>query len=146
MASFGQWHYTCDRDATIAAYARTPVGYTGSCTCNGCRNFVAARAKALPSAFVDLLNALGIDPSKDAEIYHTARMAPGKHLYGGWYHFVGALEVTGDFAPLEMGKGFSVWMCRAVSPCLAELRGLPLVQIELSATAVPWCLTEEEAE
>lgn len=101
---------------------------------------------AFPLAFVDLLNTLGVDQSKDAEIYHTARLAPGKHLYGGWYHFVGSLEVTGDFAPVEMGGGFTAWMCRASSPSLAELKGLPLVQIELSATAVPWCLNEAEAE
>ena len=146
MASFGQWQYNCDREATAAACARTKVGYTESCTCNGCRNFVAARTKALPRSFVDLLNTLGVDPSKDAEIYHTARMAPGKHLYGGWYHFVGALELTGDFAPVEMGEGFTAWMCRGASLCLAELKGLPLVQIELSATAVPWCLDEADAE
>jgi hypothetical protein len=146
MSSFGEWHYTCDRDATVAAYSRVSMGYTAACTCNGCRNFVAARSKAFPPSFMDLLDSLGIDPTKDAEIYHTARMSPGKHLYGGWFHFVGSLEVTGDFAPVEMGDGFSVWMCRSASQCLDGLKGLPLVQVELSATAVPWCLDEEEAE
>ena len=146
MASFGQWQYTCDRDATIAAYSRVAVGYTGSCNCNGCRNFVAARPKAFPPSFVALLSSLGVDPSKDAEIYHTARMSPGKHLYGGWFHFVGTLEVAGNFAPVQMEDGFTAWMCRSASACLAELKGLPLVQVEISATAVPWCLDEPEAE
>ena len=95
---------------------------------------------------MDLLESLGIDPSKDSEIYHTCRMSPGKHLYGGWFHFVGTLEVTGDFAPVEMAGGFTAWMGRGASQCLEEFKGLPLVQVELSATGVPWCLDELEAE
>ena len=146
MTSFGRWQYTCDRAATAAAYARAAVGYTESCSCNGCRNFVAARENAFPPSFVELLSVLGIDPSKDAEIYHTAQMSPGKHLYGGWFHFVGSLDATGDFPPVVMGEGFTAWMCSGANLCLDELRNLPLVQLEFSVYAVPWCLNEEEAE
>ena len=99
-----------------------------------------ARERVFPPSFIDLLSALGIDPTKDGEIYHTARASPGKHLYGGWFHFVGSLEVTGDFPPVEMGDNFTVWMCRNSAPSLPELKGMPLVQLELSAEAVPWCL------
>jgi len=43
MLKFGQWRYSVDRAATEAAYARERAGGTATCTCVGCRNFVAAR-------------------------------------------------------------------------------------------------------
>lgn len=97
-----------------------------------------------PPAFIELLESLGIDPSKDGEIYHAGRLAPGEHVYGGWYHFVGALHITGDFPVVSLGEHFTVWMRQRGSPCLKSLEGLPLVEVEFSATAVPWLLKEAE--
>jgi hypothetical protein len=51
-----------------------------------------ARARAFPAEFLSLLDQLGIDPCKDAEVYRNARLAPGRHDYGGWYHFIGTLD------------------------------------------------------
>jgi hypothetical protein len=90
------------------------------------------------------LNELGIDPRKDAEVYHSARLSPGKHLYGGWYHFVGTLEETGDFPTVDFGSDFSAWMRRASAPRLPSLKEVPVVQLEFSAKAVPWLLEEPE--
>ena len=107
MLEFGQWRYSADRAATEAAYAREPAGAATTCTCVGCRNFVAVRSQIFPPRFVEFLESLGIDPAKkEAEAYHTARLAPGRHHYGGWYHFIGILEITGDFAPVDFGDGF----------------------------------------
>lgn len=96
MAKFGEWHYTCDRPATVEAYRRASAGGSKTCQCAACRNFVAAGLVVFPAAFLDLLDSLGIDPRKDGEAYHMARHSPGRHLYGGWFHFVGTLELTGD--------------------------------------------------
>jgi hypothetical protein len=38
----------------------------------------------------------------DGEVYHNARLASGLHDYGGWFHFVGALAMTGDFPVVEL--------------------------------------------
>jgi len=146
MASFGKWRYTCDRAATAEVYGRASLGYSSQCTCNGCRNFVAARAEAFPPALLSLLTTLGIDPAKDGEVYHNGRLSPGKHHYGGWFHFIGTLDESGDFPPVELGAGFTVHLCQKSAPSLPELKGLPLVQLEFIASSVPWRLNEPEAD
>jgi hypothetical protein len=92
------------------------------------------------------LESLGIDPTKDGEVYHNCRLAPGKHHYGGWFHFVGSLDVRGDFSPVHFGDDFCAYLCEKGAPCLPELKDLPLVQLEFTAAAVPWRLNEPEAE
>jgi hypothetical protein len=147
MATLGQQQYTCDRAATLEAYARFTVAESNQCTCLGCRNFRLARSKAFPQPFLALLDTLGIDPTKEGEIYHLARGSPGIHMYGGWFHFVGSLEVAGDVPAVRMSDNFSVWMERySGAPRIESLSGLPLVQLEILADAVPWCLPEEELE
>jgi hypothetical protein len=145
MARFGQWAFSTDRDATRLAYGRVERGGVDTCNCADCRNFRVARARAFPAEFLSLLDQLGIDPCKDAEVYRNARLAPGRHDYGGWYHFIGTLDQTGDFPPVDFGDGFSVWMCRASAPRLPSLEGMPVVQVEFHAQAVPWLLDEPQS-
>jgi hypothetical protein len=109
MSSFGEWKYTADRDATMIAYGRAERGGADTCDCAGCRNFRVALARVFSDKFLTLLERLGIDPLKDAEVYHNAHLAPGRHDYGGWYHFIGSLDETGDFPPIGLGDGFTAW-------------------------------------
>jgi hypothetical protein len=145
MSSFGQWKYTADRDATVLAYSQAERGWADKCDCAPCRNFRLARTQAFPARFLALLDELGIDLRKDGEVYHNARLAPGRHDYGGWYHFVGTLDEPGDFPAVKLVDGFTVWMCHAYAPRLPTLKGLPAVQVEFHANAVPWLLDEPEA-
>jgi len=144
MNAFGEWRYSGDSVATREAYSREPAGGSATCTCNGCRNFAAARERILPDSFVQFLNSLGIDATKDAEAYHCGRKGPGQHCYGGWYHFVGSLEVTGDFARVNFGDGFSSWMCNPSAPRIASLAGASVVQLEFFTDRAPWVLDEDE--
>ena len=144
MPDFGRWKYSVDRDATIRAYGQTDHGGADTCDCAGCRNFRLARAQVFPADFLALLDELGIDPLKDAEVYHVARRAAGGHVYGGWYHFVGTLEETGDFPSVCLGDDFRVWMSHASAPRLPSLKEKPVVQLEFDARPVPWLLDEEE--
>lgn len=146
MLSFGQWRYTVDRDATEAAYSRATQGDAQRCGCSHCRNFVAVRDLALPRQFRDLLVTLGIDASKEGEVYHEGRLGPGKHCYGGWYHFVGKRLSAGDFAPIEYPGGDIAYMSTAGAPHLSSFDGLPLVQVEFRLQNVPWAIAEEEPE
>jgi len=147
MAVFGKWKYSVDRDATRLAYREAGRGGADTCDCNGCRNFRIARDRVFPPEFLALLDQLGVDPHKDGEVYHVARLAPGRHLYGGWYHFIGSLDETGDFPPVDLGpRDFRVWMCRAAAPRLSSLKDKPAVQLEFSAEAVPWLLDEPDPE
>lgn len=146
MPSLGESRYTCDRVATADACRRATAGGSRTCACAGCRNFVAVGPRVFPAAFVELLDSLGIDPTKDAEVYHTARASAGLHIYGGWYHFVGALESTGDFSAVEFGEGFSASLHQAGSPRIETLEGQPVVQLEFHAERIPWVLNEPEPE
>ena len=144
MSIFGEWRYTSDRGATIAAYSKTECGGSDTCKCDGCRNYVRARGSLFPSEFLRLLADLGIDASKEAEAYHNARISPGFHDYGGWFHFVGMLEVTDDFPSVDFGGGFSVWMCKAIAPRISALDDSPAVEVGFHSSAVPWLLDEPE--
>lgn len=103
-----------------------------------------ARGNAFPAKFLALLDQLGVDSNKDGEVYHNGRIAPGRHDYAGWFHFIGNLSEPGDFSPVRLGDGFTVWMCYATAPRLASLTGLPAVQLEFHAESVPWLLDEPE--
>jgi hypothetical protein len=146
VANFGRWEFTCDRPATVDAYARADQGGSDSCTCNGCRNFVAARTQVYPQEFLSLLDSLGIDSRRDGEVYLLGPAASGRYYYGGWFHFVGSLEKTGDFPAVTMGPGFTVYLCRRSAPALKSLIGLPLVQVEFHSNEVPWVLSEPKPE
>lgn len=41
----------------------------------------------------------------------------------GWFHFIGSLGGTGDFPPVELGDGFTVWLCAGSAPGIPPLRG-----------------------
>ena len=144
MRTFGEWSYTCDRAATVEAYSQESGGGVETCGCIWCRNFLLARDHVFPLAFTDLLRSLGIDPHKDGEVYHNGRLAPGRHDYAGWFHFIGSLERTGDFPVVELGAGFTVWLCTGGAPALQSLKGNGLVQLEFHCTNVPWRLNEPE--
>ena len=139
---FGEWEFTLDRAATVAAYARTDAGGADACSCIGCRNFVLVRDQVYPKTFAAFLESVGVDPHKDGEAYHTGEIAPGHHHYGGWFHFVGSLDKTGDFAMVEMGPGFRASLCSRSAPAISALKDLSLVQIEFQAELVPWVLGE----
>jgi putative endonuclease len=144
MSSFGEWKYIADRDATIIAYRRAERGGADTCDCVRCRNFRVARAHVFSDKFLTLLDRLGIDPPKDAEVYHNARLTAGRHNYDGWYRFIGSLDETGDFPPIGLGDGFTMRMCHASAPRLPSLEGAPVVQIEFDSETVPWLLDEPE--
>jgi hypothetical protein len=143
VASFGEWEFTYDRAATVAAYARETVGGADSCACIWCRNFRLVRDQVYPQSFLAFLESVGIDPKKDGEVYHNGEIEPGAHFYAGWFHFVGSLEKTGDFAMVEMGPGFKASLSGNYAPPLSALKGLPLVQVGFDAEGVPWILAEE---
>lgn len=144
MAKFGQWNFTVNRDETELAYRSIESGCADSCNCANCRNFAKARTLVFPFEFLGLLRQLGIDPGKEAEVYSFNSAATGFLDMSGWFHFVGTLEETGDFLPVDYGGGFSAWMCRAGAPRLPALVSLPAVQLEFRAELAPRLLDEPE--
>jgi hypothetical protein len=144
MPEFGQWKFTVDREATVKAYAEASAGGSDTCKCIWCRNFRLTRSEVFPEEFLRFLDELGIDARKDAEVFGCGRTASGRHFYGGWYHFIGRLEETGDFAPVAFGEDFSAYLLRASAPRLSTLKKAEVVELGFNSQAVPWRLDEPD--
>jgi hypothetical protein len=122
--------------------------------CGDCRNFAAALEQAFPSAARDVLDQLGIDHSKPAEVYTTGRVDSDLAQYAGWFHFVGCIESGADaWQPwgedpnsfsgrLELLTGrFQLGFTSRVALLPQPFHGKPVVQVEFE-TYVPWVLSE----
>jgi hypothetical protein len=80
-----------DRAATLAAYSLFAQPEPEKCGCWYCRNWAAGRANTLPAKVRELLEQIGVPESGEIEVWQV----PGqhlKHIYGGWYMFVGTLS------------------------------------------------------
>src|SRR6266851_7468631 len=93
---FGRWELSCDPESTRKAYAAISIGGPEECGCQPCLNFAAARTQIYPPNVLALLLNLGISSNREVEIYYMARMESGRHLYGGWFHFVGPMVWVAD--------------------------------------------------
>jgi len=85
-----------------------PSGDADRCGCVHCRNFAAQRDTVYPHEFRTLLTLLGIDPSKEGEVYDKVgpfdvRLRPT----GGWFYFVGQLIEPGE--KLIQDGDFQYW-------------------------------------
>lgn len=148
--AFGKWRLVCNPDATRQANVQIRTGGPETCGCRDCLNFVASRDTAYPEAILSLFTQLGIDPRHEAEIYHMGRLGSGKHLYGGWFHFVGAIaSEAGAVGPFDMEQGddaaFRIFFANKASMLPDAFVGQPVVQLEFVAQ-VPWSLGSPEPD
>ena len=131
-----------DREATVAAYGALPSGGADRCGCVHCRNFAAQRADVYPQAFCTLLDNLGIDASKEGEVYDMVGPFDDKvRPTGGWFYFVGELIEKGE--RLVQAGDFQYWFQPSFPRPPASF-GEEVAAIEFS-TQVPWVLDEDPA-
>ena len=106
VVQIGRWTVDVDVEATRAAYRQRTQGSPEECGCLECRNFAAARRQAYPAAVREALATLGVEPIREAEIFHLGPLDSGWHLYGGWFHVVGHLVEGADAkVPLDVQTG-----------------------------------------
>ena len=154
ITTVGRWTIEHDPGATAQCYSGLPFG--PGCTCDNCKNFIAALDVALPSPFRSLAETFGIDVGKPAEIVHYCREDSGAHLFGGSFHIVGRIcsgsdgwkpfgenGFVPDFESLAGVIEFGFTSTLALVPQIFEERGL--VQLEFMAL-VPWVIPEQESE
>jgi hypothetical protein len=152
--SFGRWELEVDSEATKQAYNKVPKGGPEECPCEPCKNFIAARERVYPAEVLALFDKLGISFSREAEVYHMARLQSGKHLYGGWFHFVGTILSGADAAKqvaenvwrpdLEnVTDDFSLGFRSCAELLRKPFEGKPIVQVEFTAN-VPWIISGPE--
>ena len=139
---YREWIFDCDVEATQRAYESILVGGLEGCSCSGCRNFLEQRKSVFPQEVVNLFGELGINYERDAEIYHTARMESGLHLYGGWFHFIGSISKQPD-GPAKVDEHFTIDFLSDRALAAKSFKNQPLVQVEITAE-VPWVLKDEK--
>jgi hypothetical protein len=86
----------CDREATAAVYGTLEHGDAEECGCTFCKNFAVQRELIYPASFRALIEQLGVDPNKEGEIFECGPVEDGRHLYGGWFYFVGEMVTAGE--------------------------------------------------
>lgn len=85
------WTIESDPEITASIYKDVPEGAAKLCSCPCCRNFDAARPQYYPKAFIDILDSILIDPSKEFSVRMVAPLEKGLHLYAGAYLFQGKI-------------------------------------------------------
>lgn len=152
----GRWLVRPDVPRTREAHSKLARSGAAECSCAGCRNFEAVRPRLLEGPLGRILDQLGISPPWEVEVCEGGRSPSGLHHYGGWFHFVGAVESGGDawrpvgrgplvlnvadFEPLS--ETLSVGFHTDVALVRESFKGLPLVQLEIAAE-LPWVISVE---
>jgi hypothetical protein len=148
---FGRWELEADPEATSEAYANVPKSGPEECSCEPCKNFIAARERVYPAEVLALFEKLGIPFDREAEVYHMARMESGKHFYGGWFHFVGSILSGADAAKQvaenvwrpdleKVTEDFRLGFSSRAELLRKPFEGKPIVQVEFTAN-VPWVIS-----
>jgi hypothetical protein len=140
----GPYRLSVDIDRTREAYATIQTGGPEECGCDPCKNIVANRATIYPPALITLLAKLGVDPKKEAEVYHTCRLRPGVHSYGGWFHVIG--EVVQDADELvALAPGVRVWFKNGAAVAQDAFKTQPVMRVEMELE-IPWKIDLPEPE
>lgn len=169
VIQFRDWKLRADSYQTELAY-KSIVGATRSCECQWCANFVAARENVYPSEVIAALTDLGIDHTKEADLYQQAIDTEHETIfYRWWFYCIGHIEEGSQAweflehqpdevlpltfwdkhleelreSPRYFGVGFSDSARRRASEeqfVPNELKAYSLVQVEFNAE-VPWVLT-----
>jgi hypothetical protein len=126
-----------DRDATAAIYVSLQHGFAENCGCLFCKNFAAQRNLVYPASFKALLEQLGIDPNKEAEVFEYGPVEDGYHLYGGWFYFVGEMVKAGE-RNSNAGGQFEFWFT-SIGPDAAAFHAGPRLTLEFT-THLKWVL------
>jgi hypothetical protein len=155
VITIGRWRLRSYREQTLEAFAKIRTGSPEECGCEDCQNFIAVRHKAYPFAALAIFARLGIDPVKEAEIWHTHRDESGNHHYGGFFHFVGVIESGKDAKEtvngvgcfdLERSEGSFEFGFTSDAHLIPEsFADKQLVQLEFQ-TLVPWVLNAKEPD
>ena len=130
-----------DRAMTQKAYADITADGAVECGCSYCRNFIAQRASIYPASFLALLDQLGIDPTKEGEVYECGPSENGTRLYGGWFFLTGQMIEKGEGQAQQDGVCYWIDGGRTLPSPNGEF-GLDLLALNFTIR-VPWILAED---
>jgi hypothetical protein len=131
-----------DRDATAEVYGTINHGDADECGCMFCKNFAVQRDLVYPASFRALLEAVGIDPAKEGEVFQYGSAEDGDYIYDGWFYLVGEMVAAGEKnTNLADSHNFEFWFT-SHCPDAPEFRGRPLLAVEFT-THVNWVLQDK---
>lgn len=141
------YSFLYDKKATEQAYRNFNTFCVEQCPCSFCENFNASRDEIYTAEFLKLLHKIGINPRQEAEVYHIKACNNNKHLYGGWFHFVGRLNnrspSNGQSAieKINFGENLKVFITDQTMLIDSAFQNKPVLQLEF-IVVVPWLIEE----
>jgi hypothetical protein len=144
----GSWLVEYDADATRLAYDGVTASGPEKCECEGCKNWLLAREAVYPTEFLELLRRIGIDATKESEVYDIGGVPikPKVHYYGGWFHFFGRVSRASDEMPetISVNDTFSYAFHSSYAPGPeAFVSSTDSCRIEFNAEAL-WLISDAE--
>jgi hypothetical protein len=138
-----------DREATAAAYRGVELGGADNCpvgdSCRDCKNFAAQRSSLYPAAFRALLEQLGVDPTKEEEVFTYGPERSGLIQYGGWFYFVGELVEGKPPNGWQVGPENFYFHFSTSHPSAADFPGRPVLAVFFDVR-LRWVLAEPPHE
>jgi hypothetical protein len=131
-----------DRARTETAYSTMETGYAERCGCAYCRNFAAQRSVAYPLEFREMLKQLGIDHTKEGEVFECSSDGC-LWRYDGWFYLSGELVEPGE-RMTDAGSGLQFYFAdasRLPSPALDF--GNCVLAVEFTGVKVPWIISKQ---
>ncbi|QEM09211.1 hypothetical protein [Mucilaginibacter rubeus] len=94
IVGYRDWILVVDKEQTEALYRQVEMGGTQSCVCDTCKYFEAITDDVYPDEVRQLFEKLGIDISKNYEVFDLEGEGNERCFYGV-FHFKGDL-IAGD--------------------------------------------------
>ncbi|MBX9878153.1 MAG: hypothetical protein K2Y22_06800 [Candidatus Obscuribacterales bacterium] len=127
LITLGSWQILCDPDENREIYQQIAGSDADICTCAGCRRFSQIRDEVYPQEFRNILEQLGIDHKKEAEVVTFGE--PGQIPMSGWFNFVG--KACGGLNEVrKLANTFEIILEESFTMAQKEFGNKPLLTIE----------------
>lgn len=129
LLTLGPFRIWYDADANRKAYSQVAIGGPEQCGCIDCKNFIQRRDNFYPSELKQLLQTLGIDYRKEAEVVTYGEPGQPPVVLEGWYNLIGRVE-SGDDALYNLTPDFQLDVSNGGLLPQTALKGHDLVKLE----------------
>jgi hypothetical protein len=132
------WTAEVDVETTRRAYAQGSPGASVECGCDECANFIAARdaGYVYPVEVAKLLSDMGVDLTRESEVFMAGPADRGSVVYGGWFNVAGELLSEGG-GSTEVEPGFDLYPLPEGAVVDDAFGEVPVFRIEFRVL-VPW--------
>lgn len=86
------WIVQYDPDKTSQIYKKIERGYSGYCSCQICKHYSQYRNKYIPEDLGYLIEELGIDITKEAEVSFSGDKTIFQGYFTIFFHFIGSVK------------------------------------------------------